>query len=61
VRSFLDDPAIVHHHDAVGGAHGRKAVCDDDRRAILHQPVERILDEALAFSIERGRRFVEQQ
>ena len=61
MRAFLDDPALVHHHDAVGGADRRQAVGDDDRRAMLHQPVERVLDQPLAFGVERGGRFVEQQ
>ena len=34
VRAFLDDPAVVHDDDPVGGAHRREAVRDDDRRAI---------------------------
>ena len=34
VRAFLDDPAAVHHDDAVGRADGRQAVRDDDRRAV---------------------------
>ena len=61
MRAFLDDPAAVHDDDPVGRAHGREAVGDDDRRAVLHQPVEGVLDQALAFGVERGGRFVEQQ
>ena len=51
VGSFFHNPAFVHHDDSVGRAHGRKAVRDDDRRAMLHQPVERILHEPLAFGV----------
>ena len=61
VGAFLDDPAVVHDHDPVGRADGREAVGDDDRRAVLHQPVERVLDQPLAFRVERRGRFVEQQ
>jgi hypothetical protein len=39
MRPFLDDPALIHHDNSVGGAHGREAVRDDDRGAALHQPV----------------------
>ena len=34
---------------------------DNDGGAVGHQPVEGVLDETLAFSVERGRRFVEQE
>ena len=36
VRAFFDDTSTVHHHDAVGGAHGGEAVRDDDGGAVLH-------------------------
>jgi hypothetical protein len=61
VRTFFDDLALVHHDDAIGGANGRETVGNDDRRAMLHQPVERILHQPLALGIERGRRFVEKE
>ena len=61
MRAFLDDSAVVHDDDAVGGADGREAVRDDDGGAVVHQPVERVLDQPLAFRVERGRRFVEQK
>ncbi len=60
VRAFLDDPALVHDHDAVGRTDRRQAVGDDDRRPVGHQMVERILNQPLAFRVERRRRFVEQ-
>ena len=40
VIAFLDDPALVHDDDAVGGADGGEAVGDDDRRPVRHQPLE---------------------
>src|SRR5690606_2376398 len=55
------DAATFHDDDPVGLADGREAVRDDDRRAVLHQPLERLLHGALAFRIERARRLVEQQ
>ena len=61
MRAFLDDPPLIHDHDAVGGADGRQAMRDDDRRAMLHQPVERVLHQPLALRVEGGGRFVEQQ
>ena len=59
--SLFDDPARVHHHDAVGRAHGREAMGDDQRRSPSHQPLERLLHQPLAFGVERAGRFVEQQ
>ncbi len=61
VRSQRDDAAALHHRDAVGVAHRREAVRDDQHRAARHQPLERALHDPLAFGIERARRFVEQQ
>ena len=61
VCAFLYDTAIVHDDDPVRRAHGREAMRDHDRRALGHQPVERVLDQPLAFCIERGRYFVEQE
>ena len=61
MRAFLDDPAFVHHDDAVGGAHGRQAVSDDDGGAVRHQSVERVLHQSLTLSVERGSRLIEQQ
>ena len=57
----FDDPAAVHHHDAIGGAYRRQPVSDHQRGAALHQPFERLLDQPLAFRVERAGRFVEQQ
>ena len=34
---------------------------EDQRRAALHQPVERLLDHRLVFGVDRGQRLVEHQ
>lgn len=36
VATFLDDPAVIHHDDAISGADGREAVGDDDRGSVGH-------------------------
>ena len=38
-----------------------KPMRDDERRAVVHQLLQRILDEALGLGVERGGRFVEDQ
>ncbi len=61
VAAARDDAAVSHHDDAVGFQHGREPVRDDDRRAVLHEPLERLLHEQLVVRVERARRLVEQQ
>ena len=61
MRALLDDPAIFQHHDPVSRAHRGEAVGDHQRGAALHQPVQGLLHQLLAFRIERAGRFVEQQ
>ena len=59
VGAELDDPAVLDHADAVGAAHGREPVRDEDRRAAprgVEQPVE---DLGLAADVELGRGLVE--
>ena len=36
VRSFLDNLALIHDDDAIGRAHGRETVRDDDRGPVGH-------------------------
>src|SRR5215831_20631170 len=61
VAADLDDLARLEDDDAVGALHRREAMRDDDRRAAAHRRLERSLDHALAFGIERARRLVEQE
>ena len=61
VAAGLDDPAAVDDVDAVGAAHGRQAVGDQERRAAGHQPLQRLLHLRLALGVERAGRLVEQQ
>ena len=52
VGAELDEPGVVDHRDPVGAAHRRQAVGDDDHRAALHQPLERLLDHGLGAGVE---------
>lgn len=61
MRAFLDNPALIHDYDSIGGADGRKAVRDDDGRAMFHQPIKRVLHQPFAFRVESRRCFVEQE
>ena len=57
----LDDMTLVEHDNLIGVFDGRQAMRDHDRGAILHQPRQRILDQALGFRIQRAGGFVQHQ
>ena len=61
MRALFDNPAFIHHDDAVSLANGCQAVGDDDRGAAFHQMLKRILDQLLAFCVESAGRLVEQK
>ena len=59
--AFFHDTALIHHDDPVRRTDRCQTVGDDNGRPVLHQLVERVLNQFLAFSIQRRSRFVEQQ
>ena len=59
VPAFLGDMAAVEDEDAVAVDDARQAVREDERRAALHQSVERLLDHRLVLGIDRGQGLVE--
>ncbi len=59
MRSFFHNPALIHNDNSIRRAYGRKPVRDDDRGAMLHQTVERVLYKTLAFRIQSRGRFIE--
>jgi hypothetical protein len=61
VGAFLDDPALVHDQNAVGAKHSRQRWAMTIVVRFEHQPFERLLNQFLAFRIERRCRLVEQQ
>ncbi|MPM25386.1 hypothetical protein SDC9_71877 [bioreactor metagenome] len=61
VRAFLDDLALLEHHDPVGIGDGREPVRDGDDGAALAHRVQAVLDVALGLGVERRGRLVEQQ
>src|SRR5574337_2159135 len=56
VRPLLDTASAVQHQDLVGPYDGGKPMRNHEGRPILHQPIQRLLDQSLRFRIQgRGR------
>ncbi len=55
------DSALVEHQDSVGMAHCAQAVGNHQAGAILHQLVQRFLDQQLGARVDGARRFVEDE
>jgi hypothetical protein len=53
VPAGLDDTAVVEHQDAVGADDARQPVRQDQGRAALCKPVDRLLDHRLVLGIDR--------
>ena len=61
MRPHLYSPTFVEDQDAVCPDDTGKTVSDDERRPVLHQMVERHLDDRLILGIDTGERLVQQQ
>ena len=61
MRAFLDDAALIQHHDQVGIHHTLDAMGDDEGGAPNVQAAQRLTDEGLGFGIHRGGRVVQDQ
>ena len=61
VRPILHQPATINRNDSMASSHGRKAVRDDEYSAPLSDALHVILDDALAFIVQRTGGFVEDQ
>ena len=68
MAALADDPASVEHDNRVGGQDRTETVRDyEGRRAsrfagcVLHQPVDRLLDEVLALGVDLAGRLVKYQ
>jgi hypothetical protein len=61
VVAVLDEAAALDGDDAVGAAHGREAMGDDQHGAALRDLAHVLLDDALALIVERAGRLVEDQ
>jgi hypothetical protein len=61
VIAILDEAAALDGDDAVGAAHRREAVGDDEDGAALGDPAHVLLDDPLALIVERAGRLVEDE
>jgi hypothetical protein len=61
VVAVLDEAAALDGDDAVGAAHGREAMGDDQHGAALRDLAHVLLDDALALVVERAGRFIEDE
>src|SRR5262245_1096798 len=61
MRAILDDAPAVERDDAGGRTHRRQSVRDDEHRAALGDVLHVLLNDALAFVVQRTCGFVEDQ
>src|SRR5439155_773757 len=61
VSSAFRNLSVLEHDDAVGPAHGRKPVRDEEGRAALGQSVQGLQQSVFGFDVERAGRLVEDQ
>ena len=61
VGSLFYDATVLHDENLVGVPDGRETMGDDQRSPAAHQVRERILNQPLAFGVECGCGFVEDQ
>ena len=52
MAAFFHDAPLIHDEDAVGAPDRGEAVCDDERGAPFRSGRNRLLDEALALTVE---------
>src|SRR5262249_55067739 len=61
VGALLDQPPLVEDEDAVGFPNRGQPVRDHEARPVVHQPVERVEDDALRLRVDRRRGLVEDE
>src|SRR5581483_1305944 len=61
MRARLYGGSVLDHENTVGAANGGQAVGNDKRRAILHEHIEGLLHQTLAFRIESTGRLIENE
>src|SRR6202034_246322 len=61
MRAHRNLVAVIHDDDPIGLQHRGEPMRDDERRASLHEPLERLLHQQLRFRVERARGLVEEE
>ena len=61
MRAHFNDLPVIHDHNAVGIAHRRQTVGNDDDRATFANGFHVVLNDAFRFIIQRASRFVKNQ
>src|SRR5258708_33998577 len=61
VRAVLDEASALQGYDAIGAAHGRKAVGDDENRAVPGDALHVLLDDSFTLVVEGACRLIECQ
>ena len=61
MTATLENPTALENEDLVGVVDGGKPVGDDKARAVFHEVVERLLDQALGGGVHARGRLVENQ
>ena len=60
MRPLRDDPAEVQNNNSVSLEDGRETMCDDQSRALVHQALEGLLNQAFTRRIQRAGSFIKQ-
>src|SRR5260370_40694946 len=60
-RAGLEGASALQGYDAIGAAHGRKAVGDDENRAVPGDVPHVLLDDSLTLVVEAACRLIEYQ
>ena len=61
VGPLLDDPALAQDKDPVGPDDARQAMGENERRAVLHEAEQSLLDDRLVLGIDGRERLVEHE
>ncbi len=61
VRTIFNQPSAFYGDDAIGHPQGREPVCDDEHGSRPGDLCHVLLNDVLAFVVQRARRFVENE
>ena len=61
VIALLDNRALLHHHNPIGGLDRRKAVGDQNAGRVLQDEFQRLLDLPFGERVDAGSRFIQDE